>query len=308
MKRRLPTTDQGETVLAAISLPPVTAEANRHASHPAPPRQAGGRGERGADRGQREPARPAGGVTAAPPSSTASAANPPPAPGRAAGTGGPSRGRSYTAPPPVPPPGGPRTPAGHLREHRADGLGHIQPPGQRERRSSACSPAGAHRSRGTKIFRHRPLHGHNAGTPTRTPAPRHTTGSPAEGNPPHARPPRTHRPQAGTAIRWTGDTASDPFSRWHPNQARRDHYVSNRCTTILTRAGGPPQPASPKNAAGTQPNKLSQSGRQHLPDPVDIDRLAAWMMQHGLSRDEIVSRMGGSPESGGSPRAFRAWP
>jgi hypothetical protein len=32
-----------------------------------------------------------------------------------------------------------------------------------------------------------------------------------------------------------------------------------------------------------------------LPDPVDVDRLAAWMLQHGLSRDEIVSRMGGSP-------------
>ena len=31
IKRRLPTTYQGETVLAAISLPPVTAEANRHA-------------------------------------------------------------------------------------------------------------------------------------------------------------------------------------------------------------------------------------------------------------------------------------
>ena len=58
MKRRLPTTYQGETVLAAISLPPVTAEANRHAPTRRHPGTPGGRGKRGADRGQREPARP----------------------------------------------------------------------------------------------------------------------------------------------------------------------------------------------------------------------------------------------------------
>ena len=41
IKRRLPTINQGEAVLAAISLPPVTAEANRHApSRPHPGRQA----------------------------------------------------------------------------------------------------------------------------------------------------------------------------------------------------------------------------------------------------------------------------
>jgi hypothetical protein len=32
-----------------------------------------------------------------------------------------------------------------------------------------------------------------------------------------------------------------------------------------------------------------------LPDPVDINRLEAWGVQHGVSYDEIVSRMGGSP-------------
>jgi hypothetical protein len=32
-----------------------------------------------------------------------------------------------------------------------------------------------------------------------------------------------------------------------------------------------------------------------LPDPVDADRLEAWCMQHGLSMDEVISRMGGSP-------------
>ena len=32
-----------------------------------------------------------------------------------------------------------------------------------------------------------------------------------------------------------------------------------------------------------------------LPDPVDANRLEAWCMQHGLPRDELISRMGGSP-------------
>jgi hypothetical protein len=40
---------------------------------------------------------------------------------------------------------------------------------------------------------------------------------------------------------------------------------------------------------------LADEACRDLPDPVDIDRLAAWMLQRGLSRDEIVSRMGGSP-------------
>ena len=135
MKRRLPTTYQGETVLAAISLPPVTAEANRHAPSPAPPRQAGGRGERGADRGQREPARPGRRRDRR----TAQlhrqrrerrphlpAAGPEPADPAAGGLirhPRPFRGRADPAPA-----------AGHLGDHRAHGLGRIQPPGQRERR------------------------------------------------------------------------------------------------------------------------------------------------------------------------------
>jgi hypothetical protein len=43
-----------------------------------------------------------------------------------------------------------------------------------------------------------------------------------------------------------------------------------------------------------RPDLVDEASRD-LPDPVDIDRLVAWMMQHGLSRDEAVSRMGGSP-------------
>jgi len=40
---------------------------------------------------------------------------------------------------------------------------------------------------------------------------------------------------------------------------------------------------------------LADEASRDLPDPVDIDRLVAWMMKHGLSYDEMVSRMGGSP-------------
>ncbi|HEY6309656.1 MAG TPA: hypothetical protein VIY52_02455 [Streptosporangiaceae bacterium] len=40
---------------------------------------------------------------------------------------------------------------------------------------------------------------------------------------------------------------------------------------------------------------LADEALKDLPDPVDVDRLVQWMMQHGLSRDEMVSRMGGSP-------------
>jgi len=40
---------------------------------------------------------------------------------------------------------------------------------------------------------------------------------------------------------------------------------------------------------------LADEASRDLPDPVDIDRLKAWLMQHGLSHDEMVSRMGGSP-------------
>jgi hypothetical protein len=40
---------------------------------------------------------------------------------------------------------------------------------------------------------------------------------------------------------------------------------------------------------------LADEASQDLPDPVDVDRLAAWFTRHGLSHDEMVSQMGGSP-------------
>jgi hypothetical protein len=32
-----------------------------------------------------------------------------------------------------------------------------------------------------------------------------------------------------------------------------------------------------------------------LPDPVDLDQVVAWGAPHGITRDELISRMGGSP-------------
>ncbi len=32
-----------------------------------------------------------------------------------------------------------------------------------------------------------------------------------------------------------------------------------------------------------------------LPDPVDLDHLAEWAKQYGITRDQLISRMGGSP-------------
>ena len=41
--------------------------------------------------------------------------------------------------------------------------------------------------------------------------------------------------------------------------------------------------------------ELADEASRDLPDPVDVNRIVAWMMQHGLSSDEVISRMGGSP-------------
>jgi hypothetical protein len=41
-------------------------------------------------------------------------------------------------------------------------------------------------------------------------------------------------------------------------------------------------------------SELADEASRVLPDPVDLDQLQAWAMQHGLSRDELMSRFGGS--------------
>ena len=214
IKRRLPTTYQGETVLAAISLPLVTAEADRHApSRPHPGRLAAAANAAPIAVSANRPA-PAGGVTACPPSSTAIAANATPSSAaRARNRRTQPRAVVYGTPP-APPSGGPRIPAGrHLSGHRADGLGYIQPPGQRERgQQRMAHPA--------------PQPGHEdlpvparlpdiRWYPARTSAARHTTGSRGVGGNPRSRPAAasasTARGHGHTMA--TGDTASDPFSR-----------------------------------------------------------------------------------------------
>ena len=41
--------------------------------------------------------------------------------------------------------------------------------------------------------------------------------------------------------------------------------------------------------------EIAVEASRELPDPVDINWLEGWCMQHGLSRDDVISRMGGSP-------------
>ena len=41
--------------------------------------------------------------------------------------------------------------------------------------------------------------------------------------------------------------------------------------------------------------ELAVQASRDLPDLVDINRLEEWCMEHGLSTDDVISRMGGSP-------------
>jgi len=41
--------------------------------------------------------------------------------------------------------------------------------------------------------------------------------------------------------------------------------------------------------------ELAEQASRVLPDPVDRDRLEALAIQYGLSRDDLISQMGGSP-------------
>src|SRR2546429_5976650 len=158
MKRRLPTTRKGEPVLAAISLPPLTDDANRHApspGHPGNPAAAANAAPTAASANR--PACPAGRI-ASPPSSTASAAKPAPSSGARA----PDRRtqpRAVVYPTPAPAAAG-RTP------HAPPATCPITAPtvsatSSRQASTNAGSNAwltrhGPHRTLGTKIFGQRP--------------------------------------------------------------------------------------------------------------------------------------------------------
>lgn len=42
-------------------------------------------------------------------------------------------------------------------------------------------------------------------------------------------------------------------------------------------------------------SQLADEASRELPDPVDLDQLQDWNMQHGLSHDDLISHLGGSP-------------
>ena len=41
--------------------------------------------------------------------------------------------------------------------------------------------------------------------------------------------------------------------------------------------------------------ELADEAERVLPDPVDIDEVAAFAQAHGVDRDDFISEMGGSP-------------
>jgi hypothetical protein len=40
---------------------------------------------------------------------------------------------------------------------------------------------------------------------------------------------------------------------------------------------------------------VAEKADQSLPDPVELGRAAEFGMRYGITRDELISRMGGSP-------------
>ncbi len=41
--------------------------------------------------------------------------------------------------------------------------------------------------------------------------------------------------------------------------------------------------------------ELAGRAVRELPDPVDVDQIEAWGMRYGVSKDDLISQMGGSP-------------
>lgn len=158
MKRRLPTIRKGEPLLAAISLPPLTADANRHrpsASHPGSPAAASNAARMAASADR--PASPAG-ASGSPPSPTASAANPTPS-----STARPQNRRTHPRAVVCGTPA--RAAAGRTPHTPAATCPITEPTVSATSSRQASTNAGSrawltrqrpHRSRGTKIFRQRP--------------------------------------------------------------------------------------------------------------------------------------------------------
>lgn len=41
--------------------------------------------------------------------------------------------------------------------------------------------------------------------------------------------------------------------------------------------------------------ELANEAQHVLPDPVDVEQVAAWGWRHGITMEKLTSRMGGSP-------------
>jgi hypothetical protein len=41
--------------------------------------------------------------------------------------------------------------------------------------------------------------------------------------------------------------------------------------------------------------ELADEAMRHLPDPVELEDAQEWGMRHGITRDSLISLMGGSP-------------
>jgi hypothetical protein len=41
--------------------------------------------------------------------------------------------------------------------------------------------------------------------------------------------------------------------------------------------------------------ELAEEAHRALPDPVEYDRAARFLFRYGITKDELISRMGGSP-------------
>jgi hypothetical protein len=42
-------------------------------------------------------------------------------------------------------------------------------------------------------------------------------------------------------------------------------------------------------------HEVAKKADESLPDPVELERAAEFGMRYGITRDELISRMGGSP-------------
>jgi hypothetical protein len=42
-------------------------------------------------------------------------------------------------------------------------------------------------------------------------------------------------------------------------------------------------------------HSAADKAAEDLPDPIDLEQLQEWAMHHGITRDSLISWMGGSP-------------